>query len=214
MHHGARPTLAAVFLCLTAAAWPRASLGDGHPLLSLPDSRLGIRTAPLLLLSRADLRADVGLDARQTAEVERAIADLYARAVAVRGKTGPEAIAARKAIDEAQRRWLDAHLSEAQRIRLIQIDLQWEGPSALISRPVIADALFLTREQREALGRAVAECQRKRAAGTFQRSDEYQLTKQALAILNEEQHIRWKAMLGNRMRLASQLAGKADERPR
>jgi hypothetical protein len=79
---------------------------------------------------------------------------------------------------------------------------------------VIVDALFLTREQREALGRAVAECQRKRAAGTFQRSDEYQLTKQALAILNEEQHLRWKAMLGHRMRLASQLSGKADERPR
>jgi hypothetical protein len=50
------------------------------------------------LLSRADLRADVGLDARQTAEAERAIADLYARAVAVRGKSGPEAIAARKAV--------------------------------------------------------------------------------------------------------------------
>ena len=214
MRHGVRPILAAVFLCLTAAAWPRASFGDGPPLPSLPDSRLGIRTAPLLLLSRADLRADVGLDARQTAEAERAIADLYARAVAVRGKAGPEAIAARKAIDEAQRRWLDAHLSEAQRIRLIQVDLQWEGPSALISRPVIADALSLTRAQREALGRAVAECQRKRDAGIFQRSDEYQLTKQALAILNEEQQLRWKAMLGHRMRLASQLARKADERPR
>ena len=67
----------------------------------LPDERLGVRTAPLLLLSRPDVCADLGLSARQVDDAEAAISDLYVRAAALKGQVGQPAVAARKAIDEA-----------------------------------------------------------------------------------------------------------------
>ncbi len=163
----------------------------------LPDERLGVRTAPLWLLSRPDVRADVQLDPKQTAEAERVLAGLFAKAAAIRGKSGPEIVNGRRAIDDAEQEWLQTRLGEAQRKRLIEIDLQWEGPSALISRPVVADHLGLTPEQRAALKQAVAECQRLRASGSHLRDSEHQLGQQALRVLTPEQSQRWKVMLGH-----------------
>jgi hypothetical protein len=164
--------------------------------LTLPDSRLGIRTAPLLLLSRPDVRADVGLDAAQIAEAERALEELYAQAAALKGKSGPEALARKKSIDEAEQQWLQTRLTEAQRKRLIEIDLQWEGPSALIHRPVLADHLHLTPEQRTGLGAAVARCRQRRQQGGDVRQCEGKLFDEARALLTPEQLDRWRAMLG------------------
>ena len=162
MRDGARRALAALLMLLSVAAIPGSSLGDDAP---LPDSRLGIRTVPLLLLSRPDVRADLGLNPAQTAEARRAISELHAKAAALRGKTGAEAIAARRAIDEEQRRRLEAMLSPQQQDRLIQIDLQWEGPSALISRKMVAESLNLDDRQRATLAQAVSDRDRRRDPG-------------------------------------------------
>jgi hypothetical protein len=162
----------------------------------LPDSRLGIRTAPLLLLSRSDVRADVRLDAEQTADAERTLEKLYLQAEALKGKSGREALTGRRAIDQEMEHWLRNRLSEPQQKRLLEIDLQWEGPSALISRPVLGDHLRLTPEQRTRLGEAVAECNRRRQEGTHWLECERTLFQQTRDLLTPEQLRSWKAMLG------------------
>ena len=191
MRHGATSVLAA--LLIGVATSPRTCLAGPRP---LPDSRLGIQTAPLLLLSRADVRADVGLDQRQAEEAERAITELYVRAFAVKQMKGEQAIAGRREINEAMLRWLHTWLTDAQRRRLVQVDLQWEGPSAVIRREVVAKALDLSPEQCDTLKRLVDEHHRRRAQGSYQWSDEHRLAEQVLAALSEPQRQRWKAILG------------------
>lgn len=163
----------------------------------LPDERLGVRTAPLLLLSRPDVCADLDLNPNQRDDAEAAITDLYVRAAALRGKAGEPAVAGRKQIDEAQRAWFEGHLTPDQLIRLVQIDLQWEGPSALLSRPIVADTLRLSAEQRAALTQAVAGRDAARARGTPPGAADRALAAQALAQLTPEQKARWRVMLGN-----------------
>jgi hypothetical protein len=211
MRQGVRPTLATVFLFVLAAAWSRAGSGDGQapraPLV--PDSLIGDRIAPLLLLSRGDIRAEVGLDARQTADLELAIAELHARAAALRGQTGPSVIFARRAIDESMQRWIDAHLSEDQRVRLIQVDLWWEGPSALVTRPIVADTLSLNPSQRETLSRAVNEYHQKRRSRTLRPEDVDHLAKLAFDLLSPEQRLRYNEMRGRPIKLEPQVAAGA-----
>jgi hypothetical protein len=202
MRDGARRALTALVLS-SVAAIPVTSLGDDAP---LPDSRLGIRTVPLLLLSRPDVRADLGLNPEQSAQALRAISELHAKAAALRGKTGSEAIAARRAIDEEQRRRLEAMLSPEQQDRLVQIDLQWEGPSALISRKMVAESLNLDDRQRATLAQAISDCNRRRAQVAGGAGEERQLAEQALAILTEPQRARWRAMLGRPL-VIPQVAG-------
>ena len=91
---------------------------------------MGIRTAPILLLSRPDVQADLKLEETKVTSVQKLIEELTQRGQALRGQTGATAVAGRKAIDDAQREWLTTNLSEEQLTRLTQIDLQWEGPSA------------------------------------------------------------------------------------
>ena len=199
MSHGSRPVPAARLVILglltTMASEPGHCLGGGPP--PLPDSRLGHRQAPLLLLTRPEIRAELKLSAEQTTGAERALTELYARAAALKGKTGPEALAGRRAIDEAQESWLRTSLSEAQRKRLLEIDLQWEGASALKSRPVVADHLGLTNEQRARLAEAIAERDHQRDADADLFESEKQLTRTVRAMLTQEQQDRWKAMLGH-----------------
>ncbi len=119
--------------------------------------------------------------------------------------TGEKAVAARREIDEEERRWINDHLSEKQARRLAQIDLQWEGPSALISRPIVADALRLTDEQRAALKRAIDEHRSRRAPGTLVLGEEKRLAEQALATLSDEQKKTWFSILGDPLRPAARL---------
>jgi len=195
MRHG--PTLPLVAACVSIVLLvpvpASAAAGEGQP---LPDSRLGLRTAPLLLLSRPDVREDLGLTSEQTLSVERTITALYVQATALKGQTDDSALAARRAIDEAQRRWLQTQLTPEQQARLAQIDLQWEGPSALLTRPVIAETLGLTAEQRQVLSAAIARRNHLRAQGQGRPQDERQLAEQTLATLSAEQRQRWRAMLG------------------
>jgi hypothetical protein len=214
------PLLVLGLLLLDLAATPTVALA-GTENAALPDDRLGIRTAPLLLLSRPDVRADLGLTPQQADSAERAITDLYVRAAALRGKTGAEALQARKAIDDAQRQWIEASLTPDQRTRLLQIDLQWEGPSALVSRPVVADTLVLTPDQRQAIQQAITVRNSARAAGQGPRVAEEALAKTVLSVLAPNQKARWHAMLGRPFtpQLASSggkgVAGRASEsRPR
>src|SRR5947209_2102860 len=162
----------------------------------LPDDRLGMRTVPLLLRSRPDVRADLTLTPEQIRAADHAIAELYNKAATLRGRAGPEVIAARRKIDEEQARWIEHELSAEQVARLGEIDLQWEGPSAVLSRPKIGESLGLTDAQRQGLAQAVEVRNRHRAKGRPAVEVERQLAEQALAILNTDQKARWKALLG------------------
>jgi hypothetical protein len=93
-------------------------------------------------------------------------------------------------------RWLDRHLSDRQFQRLSQIDLQWEGNSAMISRPMVAEYLNLTPEQRRDLARFVSDRDTKRSRGTLTPTDEQTFSRQVLAILSEVQRDRWSRLLG------------------
>ena len=117
----------------------------------------GVRVAPMLLLSRPDVRADLGLTADQVASASRVLDEIRSRARSIRGQGDtPEVVARRREIDEIQWRWLAEGLSDEQRARLSQIDLQWEGATAL-TRPSVAERLGLSDSQSAALRRAVAE---------------------------------------------------------
>lgn len=195
-------TFAAIFACLafparsglaqSAAAPP----GEAAQITSLPAARLGIRTAPLILLSRDDVRAELSLTPEQTAGAEKALTALHARALATKQMQPEVARAERKVIDDAQAAWVKSNLSPDQLVRLSQIDLQWEGPSALVSRPMVGDVLGLTPEQRSALTRAVEARNAARATANYDASHEKTLAEQTIAILTEPQKSRWKTILG------------------
>lgn len=176
----------------------------------LPDGRLGIRTSPLLLLTRADIRDDLKLTPQQVDEAHRVIAELYSRALQLQGKRDPATIAARRAIDETQARWIQNVLSPEQRNRLEQLDLQWEGPSAVL-RPPIASALAISADQGTKLAQAVAERNTKRAKSGFDPAVERTLAEATLSTLSEDQRRRWKVMLGEEFRFRP--SAVADARP-
>lgn len=161
-----------------------------------PSTRLGVRTAPLVLLSRPDVRAELALTPHQASSAEQTLAELHARAASLKGKTGPEVVAARRAIDEAQQHWLETQLSAGQLTRLAEIDLQWEGPPALVSRPGLADALSLSPDQRTKLARLVTEHEKRQAQAKDQHADPRILAQQTLAVLSSQQQNQWRTMLG------------------
>src|SRR4051794_13306639 len=202
MSQGLRPVpaarLAFAFLTLPLALAllpPSASAAPPR----IPDSELGRRIAPLLLLSRADVRVDVGLDEAQAADAARVVSELHQRASSLAGKKAdPGVEASQRAIDEAAERWLKSRLTRPQLKRLIEIDLQWEGPSALISRPIITDHVGVTPEQKAGLAKAVAAYHQERARPGDLRGSVGRLAKQTEAILTPEQLERWYAMLGRR----------------
>lgn len=216
MRHGLTVFPPAVLLFLTTVLPTASAAGPGaRPAPTpLPDARLGIRTAPILLLSRPDVRADLGLSPTLSGEAERALSDLYVRAAALRGERGVQAVAGRRAVDEAQRAWFETHLTPDQRSRLVQIDLQWEGPSSLVSRAVVADTLELTPDQRAALLQAVAARNAARGRQTSSQADEQALARRSLALLSEPQRERWRAMLGRPFvpRLAAAQAARSSVR--
>ena len=203
MRHGS--TLAPI--ALVFALGSLASARDEAP---LPDSRLGQPTQPLLLLTRPDVRDDLKMDADQTASAEEAVRAFYLQAYALRGQpTNPETLRARRAVDEAAQAWIDSKLTSEQQGRLAQIHLQWEGPSALVRRPVVADALRLTDEQKAELAGAVKARDDARARGHVD-ADQV-LGQAALRCLNPSQREGWARMMGHAFtpRLASRTETKA-----
>ena len=168
----------------------------------LPDDRLGSRTAPLLLLSRPDVQADLKLEATQVAEAQKMILELTQRGLQLRGKTGQEAIAGRRAIDEAQLDWLGKNLTGNQLDRLQQLELQWEGPSAILSRETVAEYLKLTSTQRQSLPRIITERRTEKSAPTSV-SDEVAYHQKVRGVLSAEQQELWVNLLGRRLQFNS-----------
>ncbi len=170
---------------------------------SLPDGRMGIRTAPILLLSRPDVQADLKLEKAKIDSVHKTIDGLTQRAQALRGQTGVAAIAGRQSIDEAQGEWLKTNLSDQQFTRLSQIDLQWEGPSALVSRPVVAEHLKLTPSQIRSLTQLISERNSRLAKGASTPPEESEVRRKAMAVLTNPQLEVWNAMIGEHCRFAN-----------
>ncbi|MBX6315837.1 MAG: hypothetical protein IRY99_23430 [Isosphaeraceae bacterium] len=205
MHHGAMPQWTRACGPLLAALLLAAPALGGEGELVLPDSRRGFQVAPLLLLSRPDVRADLQLTANQVAAARHAIVELtsqarkleeHAHAAVQKGQSDAAFAKARREIDKAQEQWLAENLSAEQRQRLEQIDLRWQGPTALITRPSLAGLLGLTSEQIQLLKQ---EGERRRALLLQQKwrpEDERQLAQKALAVLTPEQKSRWEELLG------------------
>ncbi len=180
-------------LCL--AALGGASPGRG--LLELARRIPGSRVAPLLLLSRPEIRDDLKIAPDQAVEIDKAIADLFAKAAALKGKTGQAAVEGRKAVDEGEMAWLEEHLTPDQVDRLWQFDLLWEGPAAMATRPSVAEALSLSDEQKAALQTALRERNALRAKTKDVAAANHQFGVRALSILSEGQKMRWAEMVGH-----------------
>jgi hypothetical protein len=164
---------------------------------SLPDESRGSRVAPLFLLSRPDVREDLRIAPDQVAEIDKAIVDLFEKAAALKGKTGQAAIEARKAVDEGEKAWLEKHLAPDQIDRLWQVDLLWEGPASIVTRPTVAEALALSDEQKAALHTALRERNAMRDKTKDIAAANHQFGARALTILSKGQKERWADMVGH-----------------
>jgi hypothetical protein len=201
MRQGQGPTILSIMFCLISLhgfGLGTAKAGEW----SLPDTRLGIRTAPLLLLSRPDVQADLRLEPVQITGIHDTINELTRRALALRGKTGVAVIAERRAIDEAQADWLARNLSGNQLARLRQIELQWEGARAMLSRPTVAEYLKLTPEQRQALVRTITQGNLQRSRGASAPQAEQAMSDAARSVLSKIQQDLWANLLGTPCRFA------------
>jgi hypothetical protein len=197
-------------LGLILAFFPsRSDAGDW----SLPDNRMGIRTAPILLLTRPDVQAEINLEASQIAALHKTIDELSQRAQALRGKTGATVIAERRSIDDAQSQWLTTNLSEPQLNRLSQIDLQWEGSSALISRSAVVDALKLDASQIRELTHLISERNARIIKSGFNPAEEANVRRKTLAILSNPQLQAWNGLLGERCQFATSPPAEAVSDP-
>jgi hypothetical protein len=191
MRQGA--TIALVpLLCLATFGAPSLA---GDP-WSLPDESRGSRVAPLLLLSRSDVREDLKIAPEQVAEVDKAILDLFEKAKPLKGKTGQAIIEARKAVDEGEKDWLEKHLTPDQIDRLWQVDLLWEGPASMVTRSSVAEALALSDEQKAALHTALRERNAQRDKTKDVVAANHQFGARALTILSDGQKQRWARMVG------------------
>jgi hypothetical protein len=178
------------------------------------DDRLGVRTPLVFLLIRSDIQKDLSLEPTQIAEANRFAAELYRRALLLKGKAGPGVVAARRAIDEAGNDWLSKHLTPEQRERLGQIDLQWEGVSALLSRPVVIDFLGMTDEQRDQVSRVFSDRIKARGGqGPWTYEEHLEITRKAIAVLTDKQKHLWAKVLGRPCRFVIGADPRGEARP-
>lgn len=201
MRHGS--TLALVASCLLAATpgLARAGSGPGHEAgWILPESSRGVRVAPILLLSRPEVQAELHMKPEQVADANGVIADAYHKASLLRGRTGQDVVEQRRAVDEEQRVWLETKLTEDQVGRLTEIDLQWEGVAAIATRTGVGEALALSSGQKAIVVRALADLRKHQSRPAERERDpaaaERHFTQQVWANLNDGQRRRWEKMLG------------------
>lgn len=165
---------------------------------ALPDERFGVRTVPLLLLSRPDVRADLDLSPKQVRASEKAISRLREQAAALRDHPTDQAgLSARRAVDEAQYRWIEENLSAAQQARLREIDRQWEGPSILLTRSDVTERLGISSVQRRTIAAAIE-------AYPYDRSRREEAVKVVRDALNETQQETWDILWGRPFALKPQ----------
>jgi hypothetical protein len=184
MRHGSTRTSLLLALACCGLVAPAARSDD----IILPDSMLGAQVAPLLLLTRVEVRSELGLTDEQWESARQTIAELHEQAKALMGRgNGPDVIARRRVIDDAGMRWISATLSSEQRSRLGQIDLQWQGLGALV-RPMAVELLGLNEEQVGKVRKALAEPPK----GPPDRA----WAERVLAVLTADQRAHWKSVLG------------------
>jgi hypothetical protein len=198
--------------CLVVAAVAAVTPTARAQEFVLTDDRAGYPTAPILLLSREDVRRDLGLDTRQTAAAREAVATLLSKASALRGQKSESAelAAARREIDQAQLAWIEHYLSGNQQARLVQLELQWEGLSALVTRPSIASEVRLTDAQRKALLPLVLLRHRHRIQGQPTADDDHALATQVEQTLTASQKELWASLQGLPLNRLPQPAASAD----
>ncbi|MFM7131918.1 MAG: hypothetical protein ACKO0V_21430 [bacterium] len=161
----------------------------------LPDDRRGVRTAPILLLSREDVASDLGLNADQKVRTWEMINQLGPKAAQLKGRNDTDSQKLRREVDQMQLEWLRKELKPEQLARLTQIDLQWEVPSAIVSRPQVTEAMHLTPHQKTKITELVQQSR----TGRGQKSpDEVtaELTRSVFSQLDETQQQAWRALIG------------------
>jgi hypothetical protein len=183
------PTLIILGLGLCGFAKPARG---GEPL----DDLLGRRTVPIFLLTRSDVQADLKLDPKQVAICGHAAITLQHRALRLRGRKDAGAAAARRVVDQEMSLLLSDNLTPGQLARLDQIDLQWEGAAAMLTRPFLDDSLNLIPEQRKKVAECIADANSQRARGGLTYEDHINHTRKAIAILDERQRNVWIHVLG------------------
>ncbi len=186
-----RTVLGLLFLFAAASHLPPCARA-GEP----TDDRLGERTVPIFLLVRPDVQADLKLSSVQIAECHRAARTFQLRASQIAGRKDPAAVAARREVDEQLSQWLAQHLSQPQLSRFEQIDLQWEGAAAMLSRPFLDESLNLTPEQKKQVRDCIAEGKLERSRRAWTYNDHINLTRKAIAVLNPTQKDLWVRLLG------------------
>jgi hypothetical protein len=191
MRHGWKIARSLIIMGVVLCGLTRHALG-GEP----TDDRLGMRTVPILLLSRSDVQKDLNLGPKQSIECKQAALKFYDRAFRLKGRKDPGAQAARKAIDFETSAWLDKFLTPAQLERLDQIDLQWEGASAMLSRPFLDDSLNLTPQQKQQVAQCVeaGKAQRDREGWSYE--NHVNQTRMAISFLDDRQRSLWIGLIG------------------
>lgn len=160
----------------------------------LPDDRMGVRTAPILLMSRDDVARELKMTPEQRKKTWEKIADLGRQAAELKGRNDNDSMKLRRTVDQSQLDWLRAELSPEQLARLTQIDLQWEGPSAILSRPQVAEAMHLTADQRTKIQNIIKSTAH--APNTPPSQSRLAMTKTVFRELDETQQQAWRALIG------------------
>ncbi len=196
MRHGSTIVPAGLIL---AAALLGAGGGQQAPpadWVALTDARFGMPIAPIYLLMRPDVQHDLRLDSRQVAGAQDLVGRLVDRLLNLKQKAGHAAIKAeQREIDEQMAAWLRHGLSEAQFERLSQINLQWEGASAL-RREAIAGFLGLGEVQRLKVHHLLRERDQRWIKGTLKPGEFDRFSREALGLLTPPQKEQWDSLLG------------------
>jgi hypothetical protein len=198
VRHGWNLARSLVFLSFSVVGWTCI----GHASEPL-DDRLGTRTAPIILLTRHDIQADLGLSPQQISEANQAGAEIYWKAFRLRGNRSASAVQARRSIDEEATLWLTTNLTDQQHRRLHEIEIQWEGVAAMLNRPMVTEYLRLTAEQRRSLTQILAaRYDPRRSQLPWLPADHENLSRKAVAQLTDVQKQLWNQLLGPPIRFS------------
>jgi hypothetical protein len=196
MRHGS--TIVPAGLVLAAALLGAGGGQQGPPAdwVALTNERFGMPIAPIYLLQRPDVQRDLQLSQRQVAGARELVGRLVDRLLNLKHKARPDAIKAeQREIDEQMATWLRRELSREQLDRLTQINLQWEGASAL-RLEAIAEFLGLGEGQRLKVGHLLAERNQRWIKGTLKPGEWDQFSREALDVLTPPQKEQWANLLG------------------
>jgi hypothetical protein len=151
---------------------------------------------PIYLLQRPDVQRELRLNHQQVASARDLAGRIIERLLNLKRKTGPDAIKAeQREIDELMAAWLKQKLSDQQLERFSQINLQWEGASAL-RLEAIADYLGLGEVQRLKVGNLLAERNNRWSKGTLKPGEFDWFSREALGVLTPPQKEQWDTLLG------------------